>query len=67
VDALHFPAGKLSLDVEIQTHERKCDSDPLTPGISPLGGERVDDVLMNERRRTVCERIAAEFVVGFLL
>jgi hypothetical protein len=67
VNALHLSARKLPLDVEIQAHERKCDPNPLALAIRPLSGERVDNMLMNERRSTVRECIAAELVIGVLL
>jgi hypothetical protein len=63
VRPLDLFAGKSLDDVKVETNERECDADRLGTLIGMLRGKGVDDVLVNERRITMCDRVAAQFVV----
>ena len=49
--------------VQVQSDQREGKRDRLGRCIRTLGGERVDDMLVNERRIRVGEGIPAQFVV----
>jgi hypothetical protein len=66
VCSLHFFAGKLLLNVQIQTNQRERQPDAFCILIGILGHEGVNDMLVNEAWITMHERVAAELVVCLL-
>src|SRR5580704_7672559 len=64
VYALDLPPGELSLHEEIQANEGKGQRDRLGLGVCVLRREGIDDVLVNERRIAMRQRVAAQFVVA---
>ena len=64
---LDLPAGEPPLDVEVEADEGERQPDRLIVLSGILGGESIDNMLMDERPAAVGERVAAQFVVGALL
>ena len=64
---LDFFSGQSMVHMEIQANERKRESDRLGVFMGMLRRECIHDVLMNERRIAVRERIGAELVVRIVL
>ena len=61
---LDLPPRAAALQVEVETDERERDPDRLGVLGRVLRGERVDDVLVDERRIPVGEGVRRELVVG---
>ena len=62
--SLHAAAGPVVLDVQVHASQPERDRDRLGRLVGLLHRPRVDDVLMDERRIAVRERVAAQLVVG---
>jgi hypothetical protein len=67
VRQLDLPAGKLPLDVQVQANKSKSQPDRFVIFACSLGGERIDNVLMDETGIAVGDRVIRQLVVDILL
>jgi len=67
VRVLHVLPRVVLLDMEIEPDERKGDRYRFRARIGMLRGKSIDDVLVNEARSRMRERIVRKLVIGFLV
>ena len=66
VNQLDLPSGVILSNEKVEADQSKGNFDGLSVGIGGLGGEGVNDILMNKSRVLVGERVIGKLVKGFL-